>query len=175
MKPKFKDNMRSSLEVLVKFLLQGSKVDAKYEDTVLKYEQPAQSRRYNPDFRLPKGTLSANSPEVFLEVKGQLTSQDRKKMKLVKEQHPEKTIIMIFGRAANRLNKKSDTTYSNWCDKYGILWCDVKDLQEGDVKKCLLSLMKKQVSGTSKTRRQRKSRTLFGLARKSSLKVSEAA
>jgi len=171
MKPKLKKKeFRSSLETLVSFLLQGSKVPFEFEDTVLKFLQPAQPRKYNPDFRIPAGTLSADSPEVFLETKGQLTSADRKKMKYVKEQHPDVPIILIFGRASNRLNKKSETTYGDWASKYGFPWIDVADFQnQKDIKRCLLSLIQQQKRGISRIPRRKKSKTSSASGSESSL------
>ena len=134
---------RSSLEALVKILLKGSKIDAVYEDTKLPYTVSAV---YNPDFRLPKLGPYKN---VLIEVKGHFSSQDRKKMRAVLEQHPDVILVMVFGRSKNKLNKKSHTTYSDWCEKHGILYCDVKDFENGDITKFLLSILSKRRTGKS--------------------------
>ena len=148
------------------FLLQGAGVKATFEDRTLPFLQPAQKRRYNPDFRVEKDILFPGSPEVFIEVKGQLTSADRKKLKLIKEQYPEMQLILLFGRAENKLNKQRPTTYADWCDQYGIPWLDVRDVQDkGDIKACLSRIMKTQRSGKLLNLRKRKSTALLQLAR----------
>jgi hypothetical protein len=137
--------LRSGLEATVEKVLHSSKVQYDYESETLHYTQPEQVRRYLPDFRVmleDKGT-------IYLEVKGILTSADRKKLRLVKEQHPDKTLIFVFGSAKNKLNKKSPTTYADWCDKYSILWVDVKDFTKEGIK-CLSSMIQQQKNGTSK-------------------------
>lgn len=145
--------LRSGLEAVVEGLLHTSQLPYHYEDTILEYLQPAQTRKYLPDFRLDLGTSV-----VFLEVKGYLTSADRKKLKLIKEQHPNTIVILVFGNSGNRLNKKSPTTYSMWCDKNNIPWIDVKDLKGKDLKQCLLSLIQKQTDGKSKIPRKKNSK-----------------
>jgi Phage endonuclease I len=110
-----------------------------YEKDTLKYVMPESRHSYTPDFK-------PWSKPIYLETKGHFTAADRKKMKLVVAQHPDKTFIMVFGRAANTITKKSKTTYGDWCNKAGILWCDLKDFKL-DPKKCLSTLIMKQKNG----------------------------
>ena len=71
---------------------------------------------YNPDFILPNG--------IIIEAKGVLSQPDRVKMLLVKDQHPQLDIRFVFQRAANKINKKSKTTYSMWAEKHGFPWAE---------------------------------------------------
>jgi len=64
---------RSGLEGKVADLLSSLKVSYEYESRKLAYVLEC---NYIPDFLLPNG--------IFLEVKGRLTSEDRRKMKAVK-------------------------------------------------------------------------------------------
>lgn len=56
---------------------------------------------------------------MFLEVKGYLSPDDRSKMLLVKEQYPDLDIRFVFDKD-NKLNSKSKTRYSTWCEKKGF-------------------------------------------------------
>lgn len=71
---------------------------------------------YVPDWVLLNG--------IVIEAKGYFTSADRRKMRAVKEAHPELEIRFVFGRAANKLNKTSRTSYSKWAGTKGFPWAD---------------------------------------------------
>jgi hypothetical protein len=45
-------------------------------------------------------------------------------MRLVKEQHPNLDIRIVFSRSSSKINKGSKTTYANWCTKYGFPFAD---------------------------------------------------
>jgi hypothetical protein len=70
-----------------------------------------QRRVYIPDFVLANG--------IRLEVKGRLTSQDRSKLLLVKEQHPELDLRIVFG-ANNKIHKDKQKRYMEWAATNGI-------------------------------------------------------
>jgi len=36
----------------------------------------------------------------------------------------ELDIRFVFSNSRNKLNKKSKTTYADWCDKHGFKWAD---------------------------------------------------
>jgi hypothetical protein len=103
---------RSGLEEKVADLLTNLGVDYEYESTKVAYQI---MHTYCPDFLLPNG--------VFLETKGQLTEEDRRKMKAVKSQNPELDIRFVFQSPYNKINKGSKTTYAKWAEKNGFLWC----------------------------------------------------
>jgi len=102
---------RSGLEKQVAELLKELSVKFEYESTKVPYELQC---NYTPDFLLPNG--------VYLETKGQFTSEDRRKMLAVKKQHPELDIRMVFQAPFNKISKRSKTTYAQWCEKNGIQW-----------------------------------------------------
>ncbi len=107
---------RSGLEEAVGKNLTLRGVGFSFEQRKVPYKTPPKDHVYTPDFELPNG--------VIIETKGYFTSEDRAKMRLVKEQHPELDIRMLFGNSRNRINKKSKTTYADWCQKYGYQWAD---------------------------------------------------
>ena len=45
-------------------------------------------------------------------------------MRLVKAQYPDLEIRFVFGRATNRLNKRSKTTYAKWSESRGFPWAN---------------------------------------------------
>lgn len=93
-----------------------------YEGEVLKYIVPESKHKYTPDFHIT-GT------NIYLELKGRLTIQDRKKMLLVIEQHPDKRIIMVFQDAKRPIIKGSKTTYALWAEKNGVEWMTPREAE----------------------------------------------
>lgn len=102
---------RSGLEKQVAALLNELGVSFEYESTKVPYVLQC---NYTPDFLLPNG--------VYLETKGQFTPEDRRKMLAVKEAHPDLDIRMVFQAPYNKIDKRSKTTYAQWCDRHGIQW-----------------------------------------------------
>lgn len=111
---------RSRLEEQVQADLKARGVTFSYESERLRYV--LKPKTYVPDFVLANG--------VIIEVKGYLTSEDRQKMIAVKEANPGRRICFLFGRAANRLNKLSKTTYSRWAEDHGFSWAEGKIPEE---------------------------------------------
>ncbi len=74
----------------------------KYQYTVVK--------TYTPDFELSNG--------ILVETKGNWTSEDRTKHRLVREANPDLDIRFVF-QSDNKLNKNSKTRYSDYCKKMG--------------------------------------------------------
>lgn len=95
------------------------KLGFKYEPFKIDYSIPITQHKYTPDFVL--GNL-------IYELKGRFTASDRKKMKLLVEQHPEFNFVMVFQNPEVKINKGSKTTYANWCEKNNIKWMSYKDL-----------------------------------------------
>ncbi len=108
---------RSGLEERIANELETESVEFEFEETKLQYVKPQKTHTYTPDFYLPK-------QKIFIETKGLFTSADRQKMRLVKEQHPEKDIRFIFNNSKARISKKSKTTYGMWCEKYKFPFAD---------------------------------------------------
>ena len=120
--PKVDYNYRSNLERYVGALLKRRKQKFEYEVDVLHYVQPAKKRKYTPDFKL--------GDKYYIETKGKFTAEDRQKMLLVKEQNPDVRIVLLFGKAHNKLNRKSPTTYAMWCEKHGFEWLDLREWEK---------------------------------------------
>lgn len=83
---------------------------ALYEPCKIVYYVPESKHFYIPDFVVGN---------IFIEVKGLLDAAARKKMILVKEQHPEHDIRFLFMRD-QPIRKGSPTLYSDWAEKHGF-------------------------------------------------------
>ncbi len=108
---------RSGLEERVADLLVDLGVEYEYESTKVEYTI---SHIYYPDFILPNG--------IALECKGYWDSADRRKIKAVKQQHPELDLRMVFQAPFNTISKKSKTTYAKYCEKLNIPWCSFANI-----------------------------------------------
>ena len=104
---------RSGLERRIDRELEWGGFEYQYEPVYIPYKLVC---RYLADYVLPNG--------IIIEAKGHFTSADRRKMRAVKEAHPDLEIRMVFGRASNKLNKTSRTTYAKWCETKGFPWAN---------------------------------------------------
>jgi hypothetical protein len=86
-----------------------------YEATKLRYEIPARTASYTPDFQIGN---------MLIEAKGWFKAEDRTKLRLVKKSHPNADIRLVFQRAQSKISKSSPTTYGKWCDDHGFPWAD---------------------------------------------------
>ena len=102
---------RSKLEEKVAALFDELGVIYEYESTKIPY---VIQHNYTPDFLLING--------IYLETKGYWDSDDRRKIKAVKNLHPEIDLRMVFQNPYNTISKKSKTTYAQYCDKLSIPW-----------------------------------------------------
>ena len=109
---------RSGLEQRFQTACEANGWNFPYEANKIKYVIPASNHTYTPDF-----TVTNN---VYIETKGLWTGADRKKAVLIKEQHPEITILYVLQRNQG-LSKKSKTTYLDWAAKNGLDACIFAD------------------------------------------------
>lgn len=87
---------------------------AEYEPDKLTFIQPAVERTYVPDWKIGDNT--------YIESKGKLDLETRKKMVWVKEQYPHCKFYILFQNAFNRITKRSNTTYAEWAERNGFEW-----------------------------------------------------
>ena len=105
------EGWRSGLEERFAAWLRQQGVAFEYEPFSIKYHVE-EDRRYTPDFVLPNGRV--------LETKGRWVTADRKKIRLIKTQHPDLDLRIIFSNEKTRISKLSETTYAEYCDRLGI-------------------------------------------------------
>lgn len=126
-KPKFKgrkgkteNGFRSMYEEKFAEILNENKIDFEYEKEKINYEMHL-FRKYTTDFKVG---------DYYFETKGRFTASDRQKHKAIKICNPDLKIVLVFQQENNKLNKKSNTRYCDWCDKNGILWTTFKKIKE---------------------------------------------
>ena len=116
---------RSGFENKVASALSEQSISFEYEVTQIEYIKPQTNHKYTVDFTLPNG--------ILIETKGRWTTEDRKKHLLIKKQHPELDIRIVFQNASTKIRKGSKTTYGDFCDKNGIIWAE-KNIPESWLK-----------------------------------------
>lgn len=120
--------MRSKFERSIAKLLRSKGVKYEYEAYQFSYTEPLRKNRakcascgstdlvrmgwYTPDFWLPNSGL-------FIETKGRFTAADRRKMLAVIKENPEDRFVLLFMRD-NKIHKRSNTTYTQWCEANGV-------------------------------------------------------
>ena len=128
---KVKPGYRNRLEKQVGDQLDAAGIEFAYEGQWLKYDVPARTAKYLPDF------LSGN---IVIETKGWFGRQgakERQKLILLKEQHPDLDFRIVFSDARKPIYKGSPTTYAQWADDHGFKWAT-----KGIVPKAWLKEMK---------------------------------
>jgi hypothetical protein len=115
-----KYGFKSGLEERIANELTDKKVNFGYEEEKIAYTIPESLHKYTPDFKIKK----SEGRILYVETKGRWVTADRKKLKLVKEQHPELDIRILFQNAKNKISKNSKTTYGDYADKIGIPWAE---------------------------------------------------
>lgn len=118
------EGYRSGLEDEVASQIKSRGLSVVYESKASKvsYTQPAKARTYTPDFVLPNG--------IIIETKGRFVTADRQKHLLIRAQRPELDIRFVFSRSKGRISKLSQTTYADWCRKYGFPYADLRIPEE---------------------------------------------
>ena len=103
--------VRNKFELRVLARLFASNVSFTYEEDKLPYVIEAS---YNPDFKLYK-----DGGVVYIEAKGKFDYEDQRKMRAVKDSHPELDIRIVF-MTDNRIRKGAKMKYSDWAMKHGF-------------------------------------------------------
>jgi|TARA_B100000686_G_scaffold317079_1_gene365528 hypothetical protein len=106
---------RSKFEIKVAADLGKRKVAFEYEK--VSFDYVPKIRNYTPDFYLPES-------KIYIETKGRLTTNDRVKHLLIKDQWVDLDIRFVFVNAGNKISRTSKTTYADWCDRHKFLWAE---------------------------------------------------
>ena len=104
---------RSKFEISIAADLGKKNIGFEYEPETFSYVPKIRS--YTPDFYIKE-------KDFYIEAKGRLTTNDRVKHLMIKEQWQDLDVRFIFVQADNKILKGSKTTYADWCDRHGFLW-----------------------------------------------------
>ena len=107
-----KYGFRSGLEEKVAEYLTSKGMRFSFETLKVPYVKPETKHTYTPDFILDNG--------IIIETKGRWLLDDRKKHLLIRKQHPNLDIRILFQNANAKISKGSKTSYANFCEKHGI-------------------------------------------------------
>jgi len=119
-KKQTRGKFKSKFEKAVAEQLAQHGVSFEYEGSYIEYVQPAQNRKYLPDFDVGP---------FYIEVKGYLEPKARKKLLWVRE-NADKEIRLFFQDASKPIYKGSKTTYGEWATKNGFKWAEREIPQE---------------------------------------------
>ena len=116
-----KYGFRSGLEEKVAKYLTSKGVRFSFETLKVSYVKPETKHTYTPDFILDNG--------IIIETKGRWMLDDRKKHLLIRKQHPNLDIRILFQNANAKISKGSKTSYADFCEKHDIRYAH-RDIPE---------------------------------------------
>jgi hypothetical protein len=123
---KLEKTFRSGLEKNIAAQLDAEGLSYDYEQLKLEYNVPARVAKYTPDFKV--GTIVIESKGAFgygpNRFSGGDPAKERQKLLLIKAQHPDIDLRIVFQRASTKIYKGSPTTYAKWATDNGFLWSD---------------------------------------------------
>ena len=114
--PPVKTRFRSGFEEKLAKQIEDAGLPVKYETCVLNYVWPARSSTYCPDFEI----TTAGGKHFLIEAKGYFDTQARNKMILVRQQHPDLDIRLVFQNANSPIYRGSPTSYRAWAERHGF-------------------------------------------------------
>ena len=129
---------RSGFEEMIAKAFGRRKISFRYESTTLKYETPpvpAKSHKYTPDFIFK----AKDGHKIYVEAKGYLKPDCRKKMALVKKDNPDLDIRFLFMDGSRPLVTKKkrgkakdgsiyrSKSYGEWAEQAGFPWAQGSD------------------------------------------------
>lgn len=112
---------RSGLEEKIAQQLLAVGIKPNFEALKLPY-RVEKNHTYTPDFPV--------SEKIIIETKGRFQTADRMKMLTIKAQYPEYDFRFIFTNSKQKISKKSQTTYAQWCERNGFKYADKSVPQE---------------------------------------------
>lgn len=115
---------RSKLEERIAKQLDQAGVEYEYEGGWIEYTVPARKAKYLPDFRSKSGGCVVIEAKGMFGGKSRSGAQEREKMVLLKQQHPEIDFRFVFQDANKKIYKGSRTSYKDWAIEHGFKYAD---------------------------------------------------
>lgn len=113
---------KSDLEDDIAAQLESEGIPVVYEKRVIPYQVPARDSVYTPDFELPGGIIIEGKGRFGHRGNQKTATEERQKMILVKKQHPDLDIRLVFWNPNYPIYKGSKTTYAKWAETHGFPW-----------------------------------------------------
>ncbi|MEE9302686.1 MAG: hypothetical protein V3U84_02765 [Thiotrichaceae bacterium] len=110
--------MASKAETIFAASMDESQVLWLYEPEKFKWTPP--DRNYTVDFKVMRRDQSF----FYVEFKGYLRPQDKRKMRAIRKQYPDLDIRFVFMDAKKKINKTSKTSYGQWAERHGYQWAE---------------------------------------------------
>lgn len=123
---------RSGFENIISDSLTEKQIPFTYESEKISYIIPERAAKYTPDFVL----IKKDGTKMYIESKGRLLPDDKKKMQLIKVQYPNLDIRILFSSGKTKMSKKSKTTYAMWAEKLRFPWAE-KIIPEAWLNECI--------------------------------------
>lgn len=123
---KLEPAFRSGLEKTIADQLEAAGVPVSFEKIKLKYTVPEKEHTYTPDF--DAGTIIIEAKGAFGYGPNRFSGGDpvkeRQKLVLIKQQHPDLDLRIVFQRASTKIRKGSPTSLGMWATANNIPWAD---------------------------------------------------
>ena len=112
---KNKGKYKSLFEKTIAGYFKTRNLKVEYEADKFLYTRPSS---YTPDWKI--------TARRYIESKGYFAPSDRRNLIAFRSQHPEIEILLLFANSANKLHRKSKTTYAEWADNHEFRWADFR-------------------------------------------------
>lgn len=114
-----KAGFRSGFEHKIAQQLSEECVEWQYEAQKFTYIVPEKGHKYTADF-----VIQTRTGTMYIETKGLFSAADRKKYKLVRDQH-NIDLRLLFEVASRQIGKrKNSRTYGQWATENGFKWAE---------------------------------------------------
>ena len=114
--PPVKTRFRSGFEEKLAKEIEDAGLPVKYETLRPQLRLAGEEQHLLPDFEI----TTAGGKHFLIEAKGYFDTQARNKMILVRQQHPDLDIRLVFQNANSPIYRGSPTSYRAWAERHGF-------------------------------------------------------
>ena len=98
--------------------------DMKEKGVAFGYETKSFEYQYKPQTYTPDFELYAKGRRIYIEYKGKMDNETRRKLLAIRASNPTLEIYLVFEKPNNKIRKGSKTTYAAWAEKNGFDWSE---------------------------------------------------